>query len=113
MIFSLAAMGAVFGSMLSPWTALIVMAILSVYDILAVRFGYMMWMVKKLSRLDTLPALIIPKDAKGWNMDLRDIDLLNDESSERNYSLLGGGDIGFPLILIVTVFFAYGVAGSL
>ena len=46
-------------------------------------------------------------------MDLRDIDLMEDESSERNYSLLGGGDIGFPLILIVTVFFTYGVASSL
>ena len=65
MSISLTAMGAVFGSMFSPWTAMILMVILSVYDILAVHFGYMMWMAKKLSQLDTLPAFIIPKDAKG------------------------------------------------
>ncbi|MBN2074292.1 MAG: hypothetical protein JW762_01950 [Dehalococcoidales bacterium] len=113
LIFSLAAMGAVFGSMLSSWTAVLLMVILSVYDILAVRFGYMMWIAKKLSQLDTLPAFIIPKAGKGWNMDLRDIELMDGESSERDYSLLGGGDIGFPLILIVTVFFTYGIASSL
>ncbi|OGP65198.1 MAG: hypothetical protein A2169_07925 [Deltaproteobacteria bacterium RBG_13_47_9] len=74
MIFSLAAMGAVFGSILSLWNVVILMVILSVYDILAVHFGYMMCMAKKLSQLDTLPAFIIPKDGKSWNMYLRDID---------------------------------------
>ncbi|MBN2239832.1 MAG: hypothetical protein JW712_08655 [Dehalococcoidales bacterium] len=112
-IATLAAVGAVFGSMLSPWTAVILMAILSVYDILAVRFGYMMWMAKKLSQLDTLPAFVTPKDITGWNMDMREISLMDDESSERNFSLLGGGDIGFPLILLVAVYFAYGFGDCL
>ena len=89
------------------------MLVISVYDILAVRFGYMMWMASKLSQLETLPAFVIPKDITGWNLDLRRTKLMDGESSERNFSLLGGGDIGFPLILVVTIFFVYGFMSSL
>lgn len=113
LILTLAGMGAVFGSMLVPWTALIFMVIISIYDILAVRFGYMMWMAKKLSQLETLPAFVIPKDMAGWNLDLKETRLTEDESSERWFSILGGGDIGFPLLLVASVFFAYGFASSL
>ena len=88
------------------------MLVLSLYDILAVRFGYMMWMLKNLSVSDTLPAFIIPKTISGWNMDVRKSRIF-DEESERDFSVLGGGDIGFPLILIVTVFFAHGFTRSL
>ena len=112
-ILTLAAFGAIFGSLLEPWTIVIFMLILSVYDILAVRFGYMMWMAKKLSKLETLPAFIFPKDIRGWNMDIREIALLDEEASERNFSLLGGGDVGFPLILIAAILLAYGTGSSI
>ena len=46
-------------------------------------------------------------------MDLREAMLTEDELSEREFSILGGGDIGFPLLLIITVFFSYGLADSL
>ncbi len=113
LLFSLAALGVVFGSMLSPLTALILMGVLSVYDLLAVKFGYMMWMAKKLSHLDTLPAFIIPKDMSGWNTDLKQVRLLDEEASDRDFSLLGGGDIGFPLILMTAVQGVYGFGEAL
>jgi len=113
LILALVAMASVFGFMLPPWTALIFMVVISVYDILAVRFGYMMWMAKKLSQLETLPAFVIPKDIAGWNLDLKEMKLMEDESSERWFSILGGGDIGFPLLLVISVFVAYGFTGSL
>ena len=112
LVCSLTAVGAVFGTMISPWTAVILMIVLSVYDFLAVRFGYMMWMVKKLSKLDTLPAFVIPKEIDRWNMDIRETHVLEDESQERNFSLLGGGDIGFPLILISAVLTYYGLGDA-
>ena len=113
LMLSLVGIGVVFGFMLAPWTALIFMVVISVYDLLAVRFGYMLWMVKKLSQLDILPAFVLPKDIAGWNLDLRETRLIEVESSERGFSILGGGDIGFPLLLVISVFIAYGLIYSL
>lgn len=113
LILTLAGVGTVFGFMLAPWTALIFMVVISIYDVLAVRFGYMMWMAKKLSQLETLPAFILPHDMAGWKLDLKETKLMEDESSERWFSILGGGDIGFPILLVVSVFFTYGVTSLL
>jgi presenilin-like A22 family membrane protease len=33
--------------------------------------------------------------------------LFEEEAAERDFSLLGGGDLGFPLIFVASVFFAY------
>jgi len=112
LVVALASMGTVFGVFFAPWTAILFMLVISVYDILAVRFGYMMWMVKRLSVSDTLPAFVIPKTISGWNMDMRKARIFDDES-ERDFSVLGGGDIGFPLLLVVSVFFAHGFTRSL
>jgi presenilin-like A22 family membrane protease len=112
MVISLASIGTVFGVLFAPWTAISFMLVVSVYDILAVRFGYMMWMIRRLSISDILPAFIIPKAISRWNLDLRGVKLFEDKS-EKEFSLLGGGDVGFPLLLIVSVFFAYGFARSL
>jgi len=112
MVISLASIGTVFGVLFAPWTAILFMLVVSVYDILAVRFGYMMWMIRRLSISDTLPAFIIPKTISKWNLNLREVRLFEDKS-EKEFSLLGGGDVGFPLLLVVSVFFAYGFARSL
>ncbi len=112
LIVALASVGTVFGVFLAPWTAILFLLVLSVYDILAVRFGYMMWMLKNLSVVYTPPAFIIPRTIAAWNMDVRETRIF-DEESERDFSVLGGGDIGFPLILIVSVFFAHGFTHSL
>ena len=115
MIFTLASVGAVFGSLLPPWTAISFMLVISVYDILAVRFGYMLWMVKRLSESGVLPAFVIPKRISAWNLSLKEAGfkkLFEDDSAEREFSILGGGDIGFPLLLVVSVFFVYGFASA-
>ena len=90
--------------------------LVAVYDFLAVRFGYMMWMVKKLSQSDSLPAFIIPKTKSNWNQNLKSKSvhtIIEGEAAERDYSILGGGDIGFPLILMVSVYANYGFSNSL
>ena len=35
------------------------------------------------------------------------------KNAERDFSLLGGGDIGFPLIFVASVFAAYGFSDAL
>ena len=112
MLLAMIAMGAVFGHLISPWTAMIVVLAIAVYDFLAVRFGYMVWMAEKLSESDNLPAFIMPHGISGWGSSLRQTDIRNltgIKPSEREYSILGGGDIGFALLLECSVYFARGL----
>jgi presenilin-like A22 family membrane protease len=115
MLITLASAGSVFGSLFSPWAFLILMLVIAVYDFLAVRFGFMVWMVDRLSQTVALPAFIYPKKIKDWALGLKQVqvnELLERPAAEREYSLLGGGDIGFPLMLSASVFFASGLAGA-
>ena len=116
MILTLVSAGSVFGLLLSPWAAIVFMLVISVYDVLAVRFGYMLWLVKRLSESEILPAFVIPRAIPGWNLNLKKEgfkNLLEDKVAEREFSILGGGDLGFPLLLTASVFFTYGLASSL
>lgn len=116
LLMSVVGLGAIFGILLPPWPIMIFIAVVAVYDYLAVRFGYMVWMAKKLSQSDSLPAFIIPKTRSNWNLNLKTrspLNIIEGETSEKEYSILGGGDIGFPLILIVSVRATYGFPSSL
>ena len=95
---------------------MILILALAVYDFLAVRFGYMLWMTKKLSESSTLPAFIIPRNAAEWRSSLKQsafTKLVEEKPSEREYSILGGGDIGFPLLLVSSAYFGYGLGNAL
>ncbi len=112
LLIALAAAGSVFGSLFSPWAFLIVMLVIAVYDFLAVRFGFMVWMVDRLAETVALPAFIYPKKRRDWMLSLKTVrvkELAAKPSDEREYSLLGGGDIGFPLMLTSSVYFVSGL----
>ncbi len=116
LMIALVSIGAVFGALIPPVTVIYLLLALSVYDIVAVRFGYMMWMAKKLSETDTLPAIILPKKFADWNLNLRGSSvrkIFEEEASERDFSILGGGDLGFPLVFVAAVFFASGFLHAL
>jgi len=116
LLVTLVSIGAVFGAMISPWTVMYLLLALSVYDVVAVFAGYMMWLAKKLSEADTLPAFILPGNLFHWGINLKGATvqkLFVQESAEREFSLLGGGDIGFPLVFVVSVFFAYNFASAI
>lgn len=113
MILALASLGAVFGHFITPWTAMAVMGALAIYDILAVRFGFMLWLTGRLSRVGVLPALVIPKSPSQWKANLRQgaiANVVDQKPAEREYSILGGGDIAFPCLLTASVYFAHGLA---
>jgi presenilin-like A22 family membrane protease len=108
LLITLASAGSVFGFLFSPWTFVIFMMVIAVYDVVAVRFGFMVWMVDRLSQTVTLPAFIYPKKIKDWALSLKTVrvdELAEKPAGDREYSILGGGDIGFPLMLTVSVYF--------
>jgi len=116
MILTMVSLGAVFGRLISPWTSMVLILALAVYDVLAVRFGYMLWMTKKLSESRALPAFVIPRYAPEWSSSLKQsglTTLVEEKPLERKYSILGGGDIGFPLLLVSSVYFGYGLTGAI
>jgi presenilin-like A22 family membrane protease len=116
MLLAMASLGAVFGRMISPWTAMILLLIIAVYDFFAVRFGYMLWLANKMSESTTLPAFFIPRFISEWKSSLQEkniTDLAELKPSERDISILGGGDIGFPILLVASVYFAYGFSNAI
>jgi presenilin-like A22 family membrane protease len=110
LILAVSSMGAVFGRFITPWTAMAIILALAVYDFLAVRFKFMLWMADRLSQVNALPALIIPKSYAEWNFNLkkREQKIIELNPAERDYSILGGGDIAFPCLLTASVYFAQG-----
>jgi len=116
MILALVSLGAVFGRLISPWTSMILILVLAIYDFLALRFGYMLWMTKKLSESSAPPAFVIPRYASGWTSSLTQSDftkLVEREPFRRKYSILGGGDVGFPLLLVSSAYFGYGLTNAI
>ena len=72
----------------------------------------MIWMAKKLSDSNTLPAFFIPKSVSEWKRSMKESSvttLVEEKSDERKNLILGGGDIGFPLLLVSSVYFCTGV----
>ena len=116
LLIALAAAASVFGYLVSPLIFMIFMIIVSVYDVLAVRLGFMVWMADKLSDSSSLPAFIFPKKVKEVGLDIKEVqfsELKKEASEKREHTILGGGDIGFPLMLAVSVYFEYGLDGAI
>jgi len=110
LILAVSSLGAVFGRFITPWTAMAIILALAVYDFLAVRFKFMLWMADRLSDVNALPALIIPKNYSEWNLNLKrhGEKMIEVNPAQREYSILGGGDIAFPCLLTASVYFAQG-----
>ena len=98
MLLAMVALGEVFGRFVSPWTAMVLLLALAIYDFLAVRFGYMMWMVKKMSASTTLPAFVIPYKFSDWTDSLKksDVsDLIEQRRTKGNIPYSGAEISGF------------------
>lgn len=98
MILVLAGIGSVFGISISPWTAALILIVLSIYDVVAV-FGtkHMVAMARGLMEQGIIIALIIPEKISDWQEDFKKI-----KPSEK-FVIMGGGDFAMSLILIVSV----------
>lgn len=109
LLIAIASLASVFGYFITPWTAMILIGVLAVYDLLAVRFGFMMWMANKMSKNAALPAFVMPRKTSDLRTTVHNINLdevAATKPSDRDFSILGGGDIAFPLLLTSAVFLA-------
>jgi presenilin-like A22 family membrane protease len=116
LIFSLVSLGATLGPVFSPWAVSLLLGVLSVYDLIAVGSGFMVWMVRQMALSETVPAFLIPRRLTAWNMSFKQAgltELLSEDKGERELTVLGGGDLGLPLILITSVYFTFGFINSL
>jgi len=115
MVLAMVSLASVFGRFISPWTAVALLAALAVYDLLAVRFGFMLWLASKLSNSSAMPAFVFPRQGRGWSSGLKEASFSHTDetkSGERRFSILGGGDIAFPLLVSASAFFAYNLKSA-
>jgi presenilin-like A22 family membrane protease len=116
MVMAMVSLAAVFGRFLSPWTGLALLLVLAVYDLLAVRFGFMLWLASRLSHSNAMPAFVFPRRDLGWNAGMEEAAFDSaaiEEKGERKFAILGGGDIAFPLLVSASVYFAMGLTPAL
>lgn len=98
MILVLGAIGGVFGLAVDPWTAALILVILSFYDIIAV-FGtkHMVTMAKGLLERGIIIAFLIPENLDGWREDPSQV------KPGEKFIIMGGGDFALPLVLIASM----------
>ena len=85
-----------FGMGLSLNQALIILSILSFYDILAVyKTGHMVKLFQGLLEKGIIFSLIVPEEPKGFLKPLKEV------KPRKGFLYLGGGDLAFPIILSI------------
>lgn len=97
-ILALAGIGAVLGISLKPLPVIILLLILSFYDIIAVyKTGHMVKMAEDMIKSRAIFGLVIPQKFQGWKENLKNV------RPGGEFMILGSGDIVMPLILIASV----------
>ena len=106
-ILSVAGIGGLLGLSISPLNAVIILVLLSVYDIIAVyKTKHMVKMAEEMIKRRVILALVIPeKTADFWTS-------LKKAQPGKGFLILGAGDLALPLILASSVM-SYGFLNSL
>ncbi len=104
---SIAGIGAVMGSVFDPVVIAGLLIIFSVYDFIAVyKTKHMVKMATEMIKTKAIMGLVIP-----FNFS----DLLDnlEDKEKKEFMVLGGGDLAFPLFLISSVTLRYGIKEAL
>lgn len=98
LIFAIAGIGAAVGSQLTAETIVILFLLFALYDFVAVyKTKHMVKMAEAMVENKAIVGLIVPREASDFCLDL------NKTPIKGNFLILGGGDIVFPLILVVAM----------
>ena len=98
LVLAIAGISTELGFALSFSTVLILLAVLSVYDVIAVyQTKHMVKMFTGLMKKGLLLSLVIPIERSGWFARTDSV------RPKKGFLLLGTGDIAFPLIFAITV----------
>jgi len=97
-ILGLAGLGTVLGLSITPIAAVWILAVLSVYDIIAVYWTkHMVQMAEGMIASKAIFGFIIPTHSSGFKEKLSAV------QPGENFMILGSGDVALPLILVVSV----------
>ncbi|HDD35337.1 MAG TPA: hypothetical protein ENF30_00905 [Candidatus Desulfofervidus auxilii] len=104
----LAGISAMLGLSFQPEALLILLALLSIYDFIAVyKTKHMQKMATSMLKSGTMMGLIIPNKLTNFCAPLKKV------QPGKEYVILGGGDIAFPLMFSSSLISVYGITGSL
>ena len=108
MILAVAGVGAVIGLSLTPIAAVLLLLVLSFYDIIAVyKTKHMIKMAEGMIKAQAISGIIIPQISKDW------FERLENVQPGGRFMILGSGDLLMPLILAASVTGLHGLAGGL
>ena len=111
MILALAGIGSLLGLTISPGTAVIIMVILSFYDIIAVYVTkHMVKMAKTMMESGAIFGFIIPSQMSGFFFHKKEAQAQVGAGGQ--FMILGSGDIGLPVVLASSVV-RYSLTGAI
>ncbi len=101
-VFAIAGIGALVGTIFDPPTVVVFLILFSVYDVIAVyKTKHMVKMATEMIKTKAVMGLIAPLDFKSLFDDLS-------KKKKKEFMVLGGGDLAFPLFLATSVSHNYG-----
>ncbi|MEK7659130.1 MAG: presenilin family intramembrane aspartyl protease [Patescibacteria group bacterium] len=107
-VLALAGIGAVLGMSFAPLPVIILLLVLSFYDIVAVyKTGHMVKMAEDMIKSKAIFGFVIPQKLQGWKENLKNV------RPGEEFMILGSGDIVMPLLLIASVIGFHGLAHGL
>jgi len=109
LILGMAGLGGLTGLSFSPMTVIVLFLVFSVYDFIAVYLtGHMVEMAKGMTESGAVLGFVVPKNINDFKKRMKEIKM---GGGERKFSLLGTGDVFFPLLLAVS-FIPFGLDKS-
>lgn len=120
-LFIYPGIAAIFVPLLNIWTVVLLLILISIYDIYAVwHAGFMQKMAKyQIKRLKFFTGFFVPYLGKKERMQIQQakkeakLDKLKDKKIKVNVAILGGGDVVFPIILAGVVLNSLGLIHAL
>jgi len=99
LVLTLPGIAALLGASLNPWTAVLILIIMSVYDYVAVyKTKHMVRMAKAMISGRAIFAMIFPEHWQGFKS------RLNEVRPGEGFMMLGTGDFVFPLIMVASAY---------
>lgn len=98
MILTLAGLGAILGLALTPISAVVILAALSFYDIIAVyKTGHMIRLAEAMLKSRAIFGFVIPNTALGFASNMKNV------TPGEGFMILGSGDVALPLVLAASL----------
>lgn len=107
-LLATAGIGGIFGLAITPILAVLLLLVLSFYDIIAVyKTKHMVKLAEDMIKSRAIFGIVLPQNSRGW------LESLENVRPGGKFMILGSGDIAMPLVLISSVVAASGLSAGL